>query len=127
MYGFLMNSFEHPPEKPVKWSHIDICPEFTVWDYDVSSDMDINGNGRLIIVFSGSLHEIRINRSDDTPNISIPYFYIEPSNIAESDKDVTLKIILLNEGNRKGEGIRAKLSASRNCAGSLSAKQNLVL
>ena len=38
-----MNTFENPPEKPVKWSHIDLYPEFSVWDYEVSSDRDVSG------------------------------------------------------------------------------------
>lgn len=43
MFGFLMKSFENPPEKPLKWSHIDVYPEFTVWDYEVASDRDVSG------------------------------------------------------------------------------------
>ena len=43
MFAFLMKTFENPPEKPVKWSHIDVYPEFSVWDYEVSSDRDVSG------------------------------------------------------------------------------------
>ncbi len=43
MFGFLMHTFENPPAKPVKWSHIDVYPEFSVWDYEVSSDRDVSG------------------------------------------------------------------------------------
>jgi S-formylglutathione hydrolase FrmB len=179
MFSFLMNTFANPPAKPVKWSHIDVYPEFGVWDYSVSSDRSVPGftvlekvdgrgfrcsvrehlpdgeilpfvrvnittppvynpnalytisdidrrvnksisyklrsdeQGKLKISFSGSSHEIGINSTVEMPNICIASFYIEPLNIAESGKDVSVKISLLNKGNRKGEGIRASLSATR--------------
>ncbi len=43
MFDFIMNTFRNPPHKPVKWSHIDVYPEFDVWDYYVSSDRDLPG------------------------------------------------------------------------------------
>jgi S-formylglutathione hydrolase FrmB len=43
MYEFIMKTFENPPEKPLKWDHIDVYPEFSVWDYNVSSDRDVTG------------------------------------------------------------------------------------
>ncbi len=43
MFGFLMRTFENPPQKPVKWNHIDVYPEFSVWDYQVSSDRIVPG------------------------------------------------------------------------------------
>ena len=30
-------------QKPAKWDHIDVYPEFSVWDYNVSSDRDLPG------------------------------------------------------------------------------------
>jgi enterochelin esterase-like enzyme len=179
MFGFLMHSFENPPAKPVKWSHIDVYPEFSVWDYEVSSDRDVSGvtvlenvdgrgfrcsvrehlpdgsllpfvkltvttpslydinaeyvindvdlrrgeglsyvmksddKGRLRISFDGSLHEIGINKAENKPNITMATWTIDPLNIAESNKDVALKIRLLNKGGIKGEGLKATLSATR--------------
>lgn len=43
MFEFIMKTFENPPEKPAKWDHIDVYPEFSVWDYNVSSDRDVPG------------------------------------------------------------------------------------
>ncbi len=43
MFGFIMNTFENPPQKPARWDHIDVYPEFSVWDYLVSSDRDVPG------------------------------------------------------------------------------------
>jgi hypothetical protein len=43
MFGFLMRTFEHPPARPLKWNHIDVYPEFSVWDYNVSSDRMVPG------------------------------------------------------------------------------------
>ena len=43
MFEFIMKTFENPPEKPTKWDHIDVYPEFSVWDYHVSSDRDVPG------------------------------------------------------------------------------------
>lgn len=38
MFGFLLKTFETPPARPLKWDHIDVYPEFSVWDYQVRSD-----------------------------------------------------------------------------------------
>jgi len=179
MFSFLMKTFQNPPEKPVKWSHIDVYPEFTVWDYEVASDRNAPGftvlenvdsrgfrcsvrdhlpdgellplvslnvttpplydkntfyiindidkrskmtasymlksddQGKLKISFNGGSHEIGINRKDDKPNICIASFAIEPMNIAETGKDMAVKVSLLNKGNIKGEVIKADLSAVR--------------
>lgn len=43
MFEFIMNTFKNPPEDPDKWDHIDVYPEFEVWDYSVSSDRDLPG------------------------------------------------------------------------------------
>jgi len=43
MFGFLLNTFNDPPKKPLKWSHIDVYPEFSVWGYNVNSDRNIPG------------------------------------------------------------------------------------
>lgn len=43
MFWFLAGAFANPPEKPTDWNHIDVYPEFTVWDYTVSSDRDVSG------------------------------------------------------------------------------------
>jgi len=43
MFGFFMKTFENPPSKPLKWDHIDAYPQFSVWDYSVSSDRSVPG------------------------------------------------------------------------------------
>jgi hypothetical protein len=43
MFGFLLKTFENPPQKPLKWDHIDVYPEFSVWDYKVSTDRNTPG------------------------------------------------------------------------------------
>jgi S-formylglutathione hydrolase FrmB len=43
MFGFLMKTFENPPARPSKWDHIDVYPEFSVWDYSVTSDRNVPG------------------------------------------------------------------------------------
>jgi len=43
MFGFLMKTFENPPPKPSKWDHIDVYPQFSVWDYTISSDRNTPG------------------------------------------------------------------------------------
>ncbi len=43
MFDFIMNTFKNPPPEPERWGHIDIYPEFDVWDYFVSSDRDQPG------------------------------------------------------------------------------------
>ena len=43
MFRFLMQTFKHPLPRPLKWDHIDVYPDFTVWDYTVSSDRIVPG------------------------------------------------------------------------------------
>ena len=43
MFSFLLKTFEHPPAKPLKWDHIDVYPQFSVWGYTVSSDRLVPG------------------------------------------------------------------------------------
>ena len=43
MFGFLLNTFNNPPAKPLKWAHIDVYPEFTVWDYNINTDRNVPG------------------------------------------------------------------------------------
>lgn len=43
MFEFCLKTFENPPEKPIKWSHIDVYPEFSVWGYKVSTDRIVPG------------------------------------------------------------------------------------
>jgi hypothetical protein len=43
MFEFILNTFNNPPAKPENWKHIDVYPDFEVWDYQVSSDRDIGG------------------------------------------------------------------------------------
>lgn len=43
MFDFFLETFENPPGKPEKWHHIDVYPEFSVWDYHVSSDRNVPG------------------------------------------------------------------------------------
>jgi pimeloyl-ACP methyl ester carboxylesterase len=182
MFEFIMKTFENPPEKPAKWDHIDVYPEFSVWDYNVSSDRDVPGftilenvdqkgfrcsvrehlpdgeilqfvslsittppvyekntlytvnnvdinslkatsyslksdnSGRLKISFNGNIHEIGINKTDDKANICMASFAFGNMSLATHNKDVTVKIKLLNKGIAKGEGIKATLSATRKSA-----------
>jgi len=43
MFEFIMDTFKNPPGKPEKWNHIDVYPEFDVWDYQVSTDRERPG------------------------------------------------------------------------------------
>ena len=38
MFSFILKTFDNPPTKPAQWHHIDVYPEFTVWDYTVMTD-----------------------------------------------------------------------------------------
>lgn len=179
MFSFLMKTFDNPPPKPSRWGHIDVYPEFSVWDYEVSSDRNVPGftilenvdmrgfscsvrghlpdgelmpfvqltlttpsiygrneayiitdydrrqqkaksyelksddKGQLKLMFNGSSHQIGINKAADKPDICLESYSVEPAGIAESVKDVMLRIILLNKGGASGEGVRATLTATR--------------
>ena len=43
MFEFLFNTFKNPPARPLRWDHVDVYPEFSVWDYKVSSDRNVPG------------------------------------------------------------------------------------
>ena len=43
MFGSLFNTFSNPPPRPLRWDHVDVYPEFSVWDYKVSSDRNVPG------------------------------------------------------------------------------------
>ncbi len=43
MFEFLLETFENPPGKPQEWHHIDVYPEFSVWEYHISSDRNVPG------------------------------------------------------------------------------------
>ena len=43
MLTFMLNTFANPPRKPERWDHIDVYPEFSVWDYQVSTDRAVPG------------------------------------------------------------------------------------
>lgn len=42
-FDFHMHYFRMPPARPEKWHHIDVFPEFSVWNYEVKSDRKIPG------------------------------------------------------------------------------------
>ncbi|WP_158856431.1 alpha/beta hydrolase-fold protein [Lunatibacter salilacus] len=43
MFQFFEESFDNPADVPNRWNHIDVYPEFSVWDYEVSSDRNFPG------------------------------------------------------------------------------------
>ena len=43
MYEFFLKTFERPPSKPDRWHHIDVYPDFSVWDYTIQSDRNMPG------------------------------------------------------------------------------------
>ncbi len=43
MFTSFMESFSKPPEKPLKWHHIDVYPSFSVWEYRIASDRKMPG------------------------------------------------------------------------------------
>lgn len=43
MFGFFIKTFEHPPARPLNWDHIDVYPQFSIWDYSVSSNRNVPG------------------------------------------------------------------------------------
>ncbi len=43
MFDFFMKTFKNPPGNPQRWHHTDVYPEFSVWDYQVSTDRFIPG------------------------------------------------------------------------------------
>ena len=182
MFGFIMKTFENPPEKPSKWDHIDVYPTFSVWDYEVETDRNVPGftilenvnergfrssvrsflpdgelmpfvmmnvttspvyeknqlyqvyevnplngqsvvrlvksddKGRLKIDLNGGIHEIGINKKENTPNVAIASFEVKNREWATHNKEIYLAVKLLNKGSGMAGSVKAKLEATRNSA-----------
>lgn len=43
MFQFFDDAFQQPLDQPERWNHIDVYPDFQVWDYTVSSDRSLPG------------------------------------------------------------------------------------
>lgn len=43
MFSSILKTFENPPAVPSKWDHIDVYPEFSVWDYQIKTDRMMPG------------------------------------------------------------------------------------
>ena len=43
MLSFILKTFDTPPARPSRWDHIDVYPEFSVWDYKVMTDRSTAG------------------------------------------------------------------------------------
>lgn len=43
MFGFFVSSFEKPIPNPARWNHIDLYPNFNIWNYNITSDRNIPG------------------------------------------------------------------------------------
>ncbi len=43
MFSFILKTFEHPPARPAKWSHTDVYPDFSIWDYQVTTNRVVSG------------------------------------------------------------------------------------
>ena len=43
MFTFILRTFANPPARPKSWDHIDVYPEFSVWDYTVTTDRTAPG------------------------------------------------------------------------------------
>jgi S-formylglutathione hydrolase FrmB len=179
MFEFIMNTFKNPPAKPVKWDHIDVYPEFEVWDYLVSSDREIAGftilenveergfgcsvreflpdgelmpfvrlsvttaplyeknklyvitdidkqtlncsrknirsdsSGRLKIETDGGIHEIGINKAADSPLLCVASAEMVNSSWAIPDKEVIMRLRILNKGLANAGNVNVVLSATR--------------
>ncbi len=42
-FNFVISSFKKPAEKPSRWNHADLYPNFNVWGYEVNSNLDEPG------------------------------------------------------------------------------------
>lgn len=43
MFSFFLETFRNPVPLPDQWSHTDVYPRFSVWDYEVSTDRTVEG------------------------------------------------------------------------------------
>jgi poly(3-hydroxybutyrate) depolymerase len=72
--------------------------------------------GRLHIKLNGDLHEIGINKQENTPNLAIASYEISNLNWATYNKEIALNIKLLNKGGKSSGKIIAKLEPFRKSA-----------
>jgi hypothetical protein len=96
--------------------------QYTINDDDINNlkvniyTLKSDSAGRLTICFNGKTHEIGINRGSDKPNICIASLTFGNPGFAVPNKEVILKIKLLNKGVATAEGMKATLSAMRKSA-----------
>jgi poly(3-hydroxybutyrate) depolymerase len=69
--------------------------------------------GRLKIIIDGSIHEIGINKEIDESNICIASFEVENIHWATTNKNIPVRVKLLNKGLGIAEGVKATLSATK--------------
>jgi S-formylglutathione hydrolase FrmB len=72
--------------------------------------------GRLKISMNGGLHDIGINRVDDSPNLTITSWEIENMGWASPKKDVRVSVKLQNKGGSPAEDVKATLLETRKSA-----------
>lgn len=73
--------------------------------YTIISD----SKGRLNIQTTGSLHQIGISEEANSPNLSIAKFSMNSQEWAETGKNISLSIDILNKGTSDARGITAEL------------------
>ncbi|MDD4107892.1 MAG: alpha/beta hydrolase-fold protein [Prolixibacteraceae bacterium] len=69
--------------------------------------------GRLRIDVNGDLHEIGINKTNDTPNLVISSFQIKNTNWATHNKETELSLNLINKGAKEAAKITAILESTQ--------------
>ncbi len=72
-----------------------------------------NNEGRLKIIMDGNIHEIGINKAEDSPNLVAVSFNIENRPWATPGQEVILSVKLLNKGIGKAAQITARLESTR--------------
>lgn len=87
---FIKASFEKPLPLPVRWHHADLYPEFDVWDYHVSSNLDEPGYIELKNVTKSGLSICTKKWLPDGPQIPDVKITLQTAPIYEANSAYTL-------------------------------------
>ncbi len=107
MFDFLTSAFENPLEKPEKWNHIDVYPNFQVWDYQIFSDRDIPGFTLLQNVSKSGFRSSVKSKLPDGESLPFVKLSIQTPGIYEKEAWYKMHQFNLENGERMTKNILA--------------------
>ncbi len=107
MFRFYAEVFNEPPAQPQQWHHIDVYPEFSVWDYQVRSDRNVPGFTVLENVdkngFRVSVRKF-LPEGETLPMVNLSVF---TAPLYEGNTEYIINIVNLSTGHKVHDTLRS--------------------